>query len=102
MTPLQAAKAHCSNYQPDGSAALQDFAYKVTKAREVFDAGRSMSAWLVFYELKQSAYVKLAAALPQVSEGQIKALRPTTKLWRVRQADLDAFLESGATIGGAE
>jgi excisionase family DNA binding protein len=37
-----------------------------------------------------------------VTSGKIRALKPTGKLWRVRQSDLDAFLESGATIGGAE
>jgi hypothetical protein len=29
-------------------------------------------------------------------------LKPTGKLWRVRRSDLDAFLESGVTIRGAE
>ena len=36
----------------------------------------------------------------QVLAGRLKALKPTGKLWRVRRSDLDAFLESGATIGG--
>jgi excisionase family DNA binding protein len=35
-----------------------------------------------------------------VSSGRLRALKPTGKLWRVRRSDLDAFLESGATIGG--
>jgi excisionase family DNA binding protein len=35
-----------------------------------------------------------------VASGRLRALKPTGKLWRVRQSDLDAFLESGATIGG--
>jgi excisionase family DNA binding protein len=35
-----------------------------------------------------------------VSNGRLRALKPTGKLWRVRRSDLDAFLESGATIGG--
>jgi excisionase family DNA binding protein len=33
-----------------------------------------------------------------VNAGRLKALKPTGKLWRVRQRDLDAFLESGASI----
>jgi excisionase family DNA binding protein len=33
-----------------------------------------------------------------VSSGRLRAFKPTGKLWRVRQSDLDAFLESGATI----
>ena len=37
-----------------------------------------------------------------VQSGRLRALKPTGKLWRVRRRDLDAFLESGATIGGAE
>jgi excisionase family DNA binding protein len=37
-----------------------------------------------------------------VASGRLKALRPTGKFWRVRRSDLDAFLESGATIGGGE
>jgi excisionase family DNA binding protein len=35
-----------------------------------------------------------------VASGRLRAYRPTGKLWRVRRKDLDAFLESGATIGG--
>jgi excisionase family DNA binding protein len=34
--------------------------------------------------------------------GRLRALKPTGKLWRVRRSDLDAFLHSGATIGGGE
>ena len=36
------------------------------------------------------------------ASGRLRALKPTGKLWRVRRSDLDAFLESGATIGGGE
>jgi excisionase family DNA binding protein len=36
-----------------------------------------------------------------VASGRLRALKPTGKLWRVRRNDLDAFLESGVTIGGA-
>ena len=35
----------------------------------------------------------------QVKAGRLRALKPTGKLWRVRRTDLEAFLESGATIG---
>jgi excisionase family DNA binding protein len=38
----------------------------------------------------------------QVKAGRLRALKPTGKLWRVRRTDLDAFLESGATIGGGQ
>ncbi len=37
-----------------------------------------------------------------VASGRLRALKPTGKLWRVRQSDLDAFLESGASIGGVQ
>jgi excisionase family DNA binding protein len=38
----------------------------------------------------------------QIRAGRLKALKPTSRLVRIRRADLDAFLESGATIGGVE
>jgi excisionase family DNA binding protein len=37
-----------------------------------------------------------------VSSGRLRAFKPTGKLWRARLSDLTAFLDSGATIGGAE
>ena len=36
----------------------------------------------------------------QIRLGRLKALKPTGKLLRIRRSDLEAFLESGATIGG--
>jgi len=36
-----------------------------------------------------------------VRDGRLRALKPSGKLVRFRQTDLDAFLESGSTIGGA-
>jgi excisionase family DNA binding protein len=38
----------------------------------------------------------------QIRLGRLKALKPTGKLVRIRRADLEAFLESGSTIGGAD
>jgi excisionase family DNA binding protein len=38
----------------------------------------------------------------QIRAGRLKALKPTGKLVRIRRGDLEAFLESGATIGGVE
>jgi excisionase family DNA binding protein len=35
-----------------------------------------------------------------VRSGRLRALKPTGKFLRFRQTDLDAFLETGATIGG--
>ena len=37
----------------------------------------------------------------QIRAGRLRALKPTGKLVRIRLKDLEAFLESGATIGGA-
>jgi excisionase family DNA binding protein len=37
----------------------------------------------------------------QIRAGRLKALKPTGKLLRIRRSDLDAFLESGSTLGGA-
>jgi excisionase family DNA binding protein len=37
----------------------------------------------------------------QIRAGRLRALRPTGKLVRIRRSDLDAFLESGSTIGDA-
>jgi excisionase family DNA binding protein len=34
----------------------------------------------------------------QASAGKLKILKPSGKLWRVRRTDLDAFMESGASI----
>jgi excisionase family DNA binding protein len=36
----------------------------------------------------------------QIRLGRLKALKPSGKLVRIRHADLEKFLESGATIGG--
>ncbi len=36
----------------------------------------------------------------QIRAGRLRALKPTGKLVRIRRSDLEAFLESGATIGG--
>lgn len=37
-----------------------------------------------------------------VRSGRLRALKPSRKFLRFRQADLEAFLETGATIGGAK
>jgi excisionase family DNA binding protein len=36
----------------------------------------------------------------QIRAGRLRALKPTGKLVRIRRNDLEAFLESGTTIGG--
>jgi excisionase family DNA binding protein len=37
-----------------------------------------------------------------IISGRLRALKPTGKLLRIRFKDLEAFMDSGATIGGAE
>ena len=37
-----------------------------------------------------------------VRSGRLRAFKPTVGLFRIRRADLDAFLESGASIGGGQ
>jgi excisionase family DNA binding protein len=54
------------------------------------------------FTLKQAA--QYAICTPrylqnQIRSGRLKALKPTTKLVRIRRSDLEKFLESGATIG---
>jgi len=38
----------------------------------------------------------------QIRAGRLRALKPTGKLVRIYRRDLDAFLETGSTIGVAE
>jgi|SRR6516162_2281314 excisionase family DNA binding protein len=49
-----------------------------------------------------SAYVQCTPRFLQkmVSIGRLRALKPSLKMVRYRLSDLDAFLESSATIGG--
>ena len=56
------------NVRSEAMTPLQCFAETVTKARTVFDTNRDFTAWLVFYETRQTAYTKLAAVVPQVKE----------------------------------
>ena len=37
-----------------------------------------------------------------VRGGRLRAFKPSSKFWRVRVSDLDAFLESGASIAEAK
>jgi excisionase family DNA binding protein len=57
------------------------------------------------FTLKQAA--QYAICTPrylqnQIRLGRLKALKPSGKLVRIRRSDLEKFLESGATIGGAD
>jgi excisionase family DNA binding protein len=38
----------------------------------------------------------------QIRTGRLRALKPTGKLVRLFRRDIDAFLESGASIGGEQ
>jgi excisionase family DNA binding protein len=35
-----------------------------------------------------------------VRSGRLRAYKPSGKLWRISRGSIEAFLESGATIGG--
>ena len=56
----------------------------------------------VLAKQQAAAYVQATPRFLErmVASGRLRALKPTSKLWRIRRSDLDAFLESGATIGG--
>jgi excisionase family DNA binding protein len=62
--------------------------------------------WSVPLRTKQQAasYIQCTPRFLErmVRAGRLRCLKPTAKLVRFRQTDLDAFLESGATIGGDE
>jgi excisionase family DNA binding protein len=61
--------------------------------------------WGKLLTLKQAADYTICTPRylqKQIRAGRLRALKPTGKLVRIRQADLAAFLESGATIGGPE
>ena len=47
---------------------LQHFACAITQARKVFQADRCVTAWVVFYEATQLAYLNLLEDMPQVKE----------------------------------
>jgi len=51
-----------------------------------------------------AAYLRVSTRYLEnmVRSGRLCAFKPTKKLWRVSRRNLDAFLESGASIGGAE
>jgi excisionase family DNA binding protein len=61
----------------------------------------SNSALLTLAQAAQYAICTPRYLQNQIRAGRLKALKPTGKLLRIRRSDLDAFLESGATIGGA-
>jgi excisionase family DNA binding protein len=55
--------------------------------------------------LKQAAHYTVCTPRylqKQIRAGRLRALKPTGKLVRIRRSDLEKFLESGATTGGAE
>jgi excisionase family DNA binding protein len=77
--PIVAAKSTGISHAPDADAVI------LTK-REAADYVRCSARYLE----------------RQIRAGRLKVLKPTGKLVRIRRASLDAFLESGATIGGVE
>jgi len=92
--------------------SIREICVHFTKMLEQFPgfpgtaSARVNQAWgnQPLFTLKQAA--QYAICTPrylqnQIRVGRLKALKPTGKLVRIRRTDLDAFLESGSTIGGA-
>jgi hypothetical protein len=61
----------CLSFMKPASLHLGSFATRVETARKTFLAARSgeiLSAWIIFYEEKQTAYQTLVEKVPQVRE----------------------------------
>ncbi len=68
------------------------------------DHNAASSTDAILTKKEASAYLRVTTRTVDrlVSAGRLRAYKLTVGLWRVRRSDLDAFLESGATIGGAK
>ena len=66
----------------------------------IANSGSEMNPLLT--KQQASRYLQCTARFLErmVRFGRLRALKPSRKLVRFRRADLDAFLDSGATIGG--
>jgi len=77
-------------------------------AETVSNSARSQAAGLIHAVIltkrEAAEYIRCTVRYleRQVRAGRLRALKPTGKLVRFFRRDLDAFLESGATIGGAQ
>jgi excisionase family DNA binding protein len=63
-------------------------------------SGAEIPAILTKQQAARYAYCSTRYLELRVKEGPLKALKPSGRFIRFRRADLDKFLESGATIGG--
>jgi excisionase family DNA binding protein len=70
-----------------------------SKQAASFDASE-LNSLAILTKRQAAAYMQSTPRYLErmVASGRLKAYRPTGKLWRVRRSDLDAFLESGASI----
>src|SRR5262249_29182093 len=71
----------------------------------VAESAQISQAWdnhSVLTKQQAAAYIQCCPRYIErmVRNGRLRALKPTGKLIRFRRRDLDAFLQSGATIGG--
>jgi DNA binding domain, excisionase family len=76
-----------------------------TVAAKLADASQTRDVDAVILTKREAAnYVRCTPRYleRQIRAGRLRALKPTSKLVRIRRTDLDVFLESGATIGGNE
>ena len=72
----------------------------MAKSVDYISAVGSVSPLLTTEQAAQYIHCTPRYLQRMVRSGRLKALKPTGKLVRFRQSALDAFLESGATIGG--
>jgi excisionase family DNA binding protein len=96
MSPQMVGRASASSC-PGGAAT----AFSMSKEGKKPQAGAVNHSALL--SKKQAAdYLQVTPRYIEraVSTGRLLAFKPTGGLWRVRQSELDAFLDSGATIGG--
>ena len=75
--------------------------------RKIYGTQRSLEVGLTApLKTKQQAaeYIQCTPRYIErmVRSGRLRALKPTGKLIRFRLSDLDRFLDSGASIGGAD
>jgi excisionase family DNA binding protein len=86
---------------PTGSTQESDD--QVTQSRDLsLRANETWGGHSLLTKQQAASYVGCSRRYLEraIVSGRLRALKPTCKLVRIRLKDLDAFLESGATIGG--
>ena len=73
----------------------------VSNSASSHGAGLSSAALLTKKQAAEYLQVTTRYIERLASSGKLRCYKPTGGLWRVRKSSLDAFLESGATIGAS-